>query len=459
MASAWSWAAIPGEEPELRPNWLSSIYLAMIVWAVRLRALKLLPASMNLIIKRVVLLFLPTMRKFASIFVFAAIRISLNKVFSLPLWTLLSFIIKNMRFPSEILPIVSVDAGISWMLSIRIGTPYCLEMKHVKICRVRVIMRIRSELMQEINCDFFFWMSESTHVTIVARLNSPWVALAKLHLVFFRMIKFFNSIMSFRATITKVALVTRLGWKYIGAYLWCIGSKSPPSILLGLMIKKAFLWIVLICELAWLSFEVEEINEGNRIITLEHLMTADIAASLIELIKAAAYCNRVNTGTRLLRWLMIGSHLLNSMRRASSDFIKWSRYPYRILMIEWLAMMNSLIFVGVRCGAHSLIELWCGHLFTCFDLIRSYSWIFLGIERLWSKSPLLRILRSINLGWHLQLNRMKDVDCSIASTLSTPRSVVSSAGCIVYLGHWQKAAIVSDLRWGPNLLVWVCIWA
>jgi hypothetical protein len=47
--------------------------------------------------------------------------------------TLVFFIIVDMRFSSEILPIMSVDTGISCVLSITVRAPYGLEMEHVKV--------------------------------------------------------------------------------------------------------------------------------------------------------------------------------------------------------------------------------------------------------------------------------------------------------------------------------------
>jgi len=56
--------------------------------------------------------------------------------------------------------------------------------------------------MQEVNCDFLLRMCEGTHISIVTGVNSPGVALAELNFVLFRVVEFFYSVVSFRASIT-----------------------------------------------------------------------------------------------------------------------------------------------------------------------------------------------------------------------------------------------------------------
>jgi hypothetical protein len=115
-----------------------------------------------------------------------------------------------MRFSPEILPVVRIDARISGMLSIRIGTPNCLEVKNVEICRMLVILTIGGKFMQKVYSDLLFRMCECTHITIVARLYSPRVALTELDLVLFWVIKLFNSVVRFGATVSHIAFITLL---------------------------------------------------------------------------------------------------------------------------------------------------------------------------------------------------------------------------------------------------------
>ena len=182
----------------------------MVIGTVRLLTIKTLPAGMYLIVQWMILLLFPSMRKFAAVLVFATIRICLNEMFCLPLRTLFTLIIKHVRLPPEILPVVRIDACISGVLSIRIGTPNCLEVKNVEICRMQVILTVWCKFVQKIYSYLLFRMCECAHITIVARLDSPRVALTELDLVLFRVIKLFNSVVRFGATISHIAFITLL---------------------------------------------------------------------------------------------------------------------------------------------------------------------------------------------------------------------------------------------------------
>jgi hypothetical protein len=82
----------------------------MEVRAVGLLTCVELPAAMYLEVEWMVFLFFPAVREFASILMFAAICVSLDKVLSLPLGALLFFIFEYVRFSPEVLPIVCVYA-------------------------------------------------------------------------------------------------------------------------------------------------------------------------------------------------------------------------------------------------------------------------------------------------------------------------------------------------------------
>ena len=215
MAAAWGAPTISGEEPELRPNRLSFIWIAVVVRTVGLLTIKTLSACMYLIVKRMILLLFPSMREFASVLVFAAIRICLNKMFCLPLGTLFALIIKHMGLPPEILPVVRVDAGISRMLSIRIGTPNCLEVKNVEISRMLSILTVGGKFVQKIHSDFLFGMSKGAHIAVIARIDSPRVTLTKLDLVLFRVIKLLYSVVRFGASVSQIAFITLLWGNYM----------------------------------------------------------------------------------------------------------------------------------------------------------------------------------------------------------------------------------------------------
>ena len=192
---------------------MSSILFIMIIWTVRLNAAFILSASMHFIVKRMIFLFFPPVRKSASILILAAICICLNKMLCLPLRALFSLIIKIVRLPSKILPIMGINTSIPWMRCIWVRAPDCLEMKHIEVCRklavgAHVIVCILltnvfgdSELVQQVNRYLIFSMSKGTHITIITRLNFRWVARAKFYLVLLWMIEFLNSIVRASAAI------------------------------------------------------------------------------------------------------------------------------------------------------------------------------------------------------------------------------------------------------------------
>lgn len=138
------------------------------------------------------------MRADTSILIFASIRISLYKVFGLPILTLLLCIFKCMWFSSKILPIVSIHACISSMWCITIWTPNCFKMKHVEIY-------IFFKFIKLVNCYFSLRMSECTHIPIVTRFYFVWIRWTEFDLIFLGMVEFFYSIMRSAATISHRA--------------------------------------------------------------------------------------------------------------------------------------------------------------------------------------------------------------------------------------------------------------
>ena len=219
-----------------------------------------LSTSMHFIVKRMIFLLFPSVRKFASVLVLTAICISLNEVLSFPLRTLLFFIVEDMRFPSKVLPIMGVHAGISRMIGVTIWAPYSLEVEHIEV-------RIFVKLVKKINSHLLFSMSESTHISIVTRLDLVWIRRAELNFVFLRMIKLFNSIMRSRAAITHRTFKVGSTIDHVRADFASIGTKRSSSILLCFVIEETFFRIMLIWNFALLSLEVIEINVADDIIT------------------------------------------------------------------------------------------------------------------------------------------------------------------------------------------------
>lgn len=80
-----------------------------------------------------VLLFLPAVRILAPILMLTSICVRLNEILCLPLWTLLSLIVKDMRLSPEVLPVMGVDTSIPGMSCITIGTPDCLKVEQIEV--------------------------------------------------------------------------------------------------------------------------------------------------------------------------------------------------------------------------------------------------------------------------------------------------------------------------------------
>lgn len=151
----------------------SSFTLIMVVRAMRLNTFLSCLALMHFIILGVILRLLPPMSMFTSVFRLAPVIIRLNKVFGLPIWALIFIVIELLWFPSEILPIMCVHALLSIMLSVRQGAPNSFEMKHVEVW-------VFSKLVEKVDSYFLFRMSECAHISIVTRVQTPWVRRTEL---------------------------------------------------------------------------------------------------------------------------------------------------------------------------------------------------------------------------------------------------------------------------------------
>lgn len=212
---------------------------------------------------------------------------------------------------------------------------------------------------------------------------------------------------------------------------------------------------MLVCQLARLGFEIEEVNEGHRIFILSNLLSTECATCVIQLVVATTHGCCANSDRRLngSRW----SHFpfLVHLRRAARSLIKWCRGTQWMLLIKQWAMLIPFRFALVWCWtARPFEKLWGCYLFPCFNLFRIYSWVFLCIERLRCEDPLLRILWSCPLTRQLlQLHRMRSVGVGVVGTLSAPSSVAPATRTVIYFWYWQKTAIVGYQGLGPNFLI------
>lgn len=156
---------------------MSSVSIRVIVGTVRLLADAASAASIYLKVLRMILLLLPPVREAASVLMRASVSIGLDEVLGLPLFALLLLVLEAVRLPSEVLPIVGIDAHISRVGGVTIWTPDRLKMEHVEIGAVDSLVRRltilrRMELMDKVYGDLVFRVSESAHISIVTGFNT-----------------------------------------------------------------------------------------------------------------------------------------------------------------------------------------------------------------------------------------------------------------------------------------------
>lgn len=80
-----------------------------------------------------ILKFLPSVAGATPVLKLAAVLVGLCILFGLPASALCALILIDVRWSSEVLPIMCVNAGITLMLLIRKGTPNRLEVEQIKI--------------------------------------------------------------------------------------------------------------------------------------------------------------------------------------------------------------------------------------------------------------------------------------------------------------------------------------
>lgn len=114
------------------------VLLRVVIGAVGLVAVLELAAGMHFVIRWMVFLLFPAVRAPTPVFALAAVRVGLDEVLGLPLRALLLVVLVEIRLPTKVLPVVSVDADVTGMLGIAIGTPDGLEVEDIKVCRVVV---------------------------------------------------------------------------------------------------------------------------------------------------------------------------------------------------------------------------------------------------------------------------------------------------------------------------------
>jgi hypothetical protein len=145
-----------------------------------------------------------------------------------------------MGLAPQILPVVSVHTAL-FVVILAPWTPNSFEVKHVEI---RIF---RLDVVKEVNRDLVLRVGKGAHLSIFAVVHFVWICLTKLTLVLFRMIKLFNSVVSFQAFFSVAqALEIVLLAGDLWAHLTGVCSKLSPFVFLKIVVVEAPLWIVLV---------------------------------------------------------------------------------------------------------------------------------------------------------------------------------------------------------------------
>jgi hypothetical protein len=116
----------------------------MIVRTMRFFAPVSVKARFNLEEFRMKFLLFPSVRESAFVFKLATIFVRCDKVFCMPILAHFLRVGKETRFSSIVLPVVSVDTDISFMVIFSVRTPNCLKMKDIEI-------HVRLKLLYQLN--------------------------------------------------------------------------------------------------------------------------------------------------------------------------------------------------------------------------------------------------------------------------------------------------------------------
>jgi hypothetical protein len=192
--------------------------------------------KVKFVIFRMILLFFPAMTLRAFILVWTTILVSCYVFFWAPIRALLFWVLVELRFSPEVLPIMCKNTHISLMFAFIVRAPDSLKMKHIEVY-------ISIKFVNKFHWYFTFRMSKGTELSIFTFLCSINVWWAELCLVFIWMIEFFNSIVSFLA---MLSLMTLLIFSSIMTHLWLVYPKRSSLVLFLIMIIWTTLEVMII---------------------------------------------------------------------------------------------------------------------------------------------------------------------------------------------------------------------
>lgn len=190
------------------------------------------------------MLLLPSVTKPAPILVFAPVGVRSNEVFDFPVGAEFPVVLIDVWLASEVLPVVGVDTALL-IVVLAPRTPNRLEVKHVE---VRVF---RFHGVKQINGNFVFGVSECADFAVVAVMHLIWVRLAKLALVFLRMVELLDSVVGLEALFSMAkTLVVGVARLNLRTHFAGVGTQLSASVFFEIVVVKTTLWVVLMLVVA-----------------------------------------------------------------------------------------------------------------------------------------------------------------------------------------------------------------
>jgi len=221
----------------------------VLIFAVYSRAMVLLE------VQWVILELFPPVAALAVEAVRASIAIVNDFFLSVPLSALLVFVRIQIWFAPVILPVVGIDARLPIVVLLLVGAPLRFEVKSVEV-------RVTVEPLDQINRDFSLVVRESAVITVFARSRRVRITLAKLRLVHFGVIKFFDRVVG---QVTSVAHRAQFFLRPVQllAKVASVGAQLATTIFGLVVVIRAAFWVVVLAqfERAFLCFEDRQVEK------------------------------------------------------------------------------------------------------------------------------------------------------------------------------------------------------
>lgn len=170
-------------------NRISVIWLIMVHWALKLfLAWTSIWTFMGLIIVRVVVLLLPSMRMLTLFLQWTSLKVVTDERTWFPVRTEVTIVLKQMRLPPEILPIMCVHT-LCLIVFMCEGTPFCFEL-------IQVESLILLPGMNNVDLDLISRVSEWTELLILTVMQIMGEVGAELGFILMGMVEPLHVIMT-----------------------------------------------------------------------------------------------------------------------------------------------------------------------------------------------------------------------------------------------------------------------